>query len=117
MYKLGKITGKFKRVISHKENEKCKSDYVVFRGTSISEALDEVLKFKVEPIKIKIKILKYNIYTIAHIGSGFDTFVVLNKLASWINIDEIIKSGAGIILLEIFNGYLNEEKTTSISSI
>ena len=42
--------------------------------------LDHVLSFKGEPKKVKTEIVDYNLYLIAHNGSGFDSNVVLNKL-------------------------------------
>ena len=42
--------------------------------------LDRVLSFKGEPKKVKNKIVEYNLYLIAHNGSGFDSYVVLNNI-------------------------------------
>ena len=77
--------------------------------------LDHVLSFKGEPKKIKNKIVEYNIYLIAHNGSGCDNYVVLNNLPQWRSVVKLIKNGAGIISLKIFNGYVDEnKKNTSI---
>ena len=81
MYKLSKISGKYHRDISEQEYRKCQNDCVVFKGTDcIIEMLDHVLSFKREPKKVKNKIVEYNLYLIAHNGSGFDSYVVLNNL-------------------------------------
>ena len=47
---------------------------------------------------------------IAHNGSGFDIYVVLNNLPQWRSVVKLIKNGAGIISLKIFNGYVDERK-------
>ena len=72
--------------------------------------LDHVLSFKGEPKKVKNKIVEYNLYLIAHNGSGFDSYVILNNLPQWRKVVKLNKSGAGIISLKIFNGYVDEKK-------
>ena len=74
--------------------------------------LDHVLSFKEEPKKIKNKIVDYNLYLIAHNGSGFDSYVVLNNLPQWRSVVKPIKNG--IVSLKIFNGYVDEKKNPSI---
>ena len=109
--KLSKIAGKYHRNISEQEYQKCLKDCIVFKGTGcINEMLDHVLSFKGEPKKVKNKIVEYNLYLIAHNGSGFDSYVVLNNLPQWRSIVKLIKNGAGIISLKIFNGYVDPVK-------
>ena len=72
--------------------------------------LDHVLSFKGEPNKVKKKIVEYNLYLIAHNGSGFDSFVLLNNLTQWRSVVKLIKNGAGIISLKIFNEYVDQNK-------
>ena len=72
--------------------------------------LDHVLSFKGEPKKVKNKIVEYNLYLIAHNGSGFDSYVVLNNLPQWRSVVKLIRNGAGNISLKIFNGYVDEKK-------
>ena len=111
IYILSKISGKYHRDISEQENQKCLNDCVVFKGTDcINEKLDHVLSFKGEPKKIKNKIVEYNLYLIAHNGSGFDSYVVLNNLPQWRSDVNLIKNGAGIVSLKIFNGYVDQNK-------
>ena len=43
--------------------------------------LDHILKFKREAKKINNKIVENKLNLIAHNGSGFDSYVVLNNLA------------------------------------
>ena len=111
IYKLSKLSGKYHRDISEQEYQKCLHDCVVFKGTDcINEMLDHVLSFNGEPKKIRNKILEYNLYLIAHNGSGFDSYVVLNNLPQWRSVVTLIKNGAGIISLKIFNGYVDPVK-------
>ena len=72
--------------------------------------LDHVLWFEGEIKKVKNKIVEYNLYLIAHNGSGFDSYVVLNSLPQWRSVVKLIKNGADNILLKIFNGYLDQNK-------
>ena len=62
--------------------------------------------------KSKTKIVEYNLYLIAHNGSGFDSYVVLNNLPQWRNVVKLIENGAGIVSLKIFNGYVDEKNKT-----
>ena len=72
--------------------------------------LDLVLSFKGEPKKNKNKIVEYNLFLIAHNGSGFNSYVVLNILPQWRSVVKPIKNGTGIISLKIFNGFVDEKK-------
>ena len=111
LYKLSKISGKYHRDISEQEYQKCVNDCVVFRGTICNnEMLDHVSLFKGEPKKVKNKNVEYNLYLIAHNGSGFDSYVVLNSLPQWRRIVKPVKNGRGIVSLKIFNGYVDPVK-------
>ena len=72
--------------------------------------LDYVFQFTGEPKKVKIKIVNFNIYLIAHKGIGFDSFVVSNNLPQWRTVVSLVKNGAGIVSLKIFNGYVDPVK-------
>ena len=110
IYRLSKISGKYYRDISEKEYQKCLNDCIVFKGLdNINKMLDYVLQFKGEPKRINNKIVKYNLYLIAHKGSGFDSYVVLNNLPQWRTV-KLIKNGSGIVSLKIFNGYVDQNK-------
>ena len=110
-YVLSKISGKNHRDISEQENQKYLNDCVVFTGTDcINEVLDHVLSFKGEPKKVKNKIVEYNLCLIAHNGSGFHSYVVLNNLPQWRSIVKLIKKGRGVVSLKIFNGYVDQNK-------
>ena len=45
---------------------------------------------------------------IAHYGSGFDSYVVLNNPPQWRIVVNLIYKGAGITSLKIFTGYADE---------
>ena len=47
---------------------------------------------------------------IAHNGSGFDSYVVLNNLPQGRNNVDFIKNGAGIVPVKTFNGYVDQNK-------
>ena len=105
-YRLSKISGKYYRDISEKEYQKCSNDCIVFKGLdNINKILDYVLQFKGKPKRINNKIVKFNLNLIAHKGSGFDSYVVLNNLPRWRTVVSLIKNGSGIVSLKIFNGY------------
>ena len=111
IYTLSKNSGKYHRDISEQEYRKCLNDCVVFKGTDcIYKMLDHVLSFKGEPKKVNNRIVEYNLYLIAHNGSGLDSYVVLNNLPHWRSVVKPIKHGAGIISLKIFNGYVDQNK-------
>ena len=111
IYRLSKISGKYYRDISEKEYQKCLNDCIVFKGLdNINKMLDYVLQFKGEAKRINNKIVKYNLYLIAHEGSGFDSYVVLNNLPQWRTVVSLIKNGLGIVTLKIFNGYVDPDK-------
>ena len=110
IYRLSKISGKYDRDISEKEYQKCLIDCIGFKGLdNINKMLDYVLQFKGEAKPINNKIVKYNLYLIAHKGSGFDSYVVLNNLPQWRTF-KLIKNGSGIVSLQIFNGYVDQKK-------
>ena len=72
--------------------------------------LDYVLQFKGEPKRFNKKIVKYKLYLIAHKGSGFDSYVVLNNLPQWRTVVSLIKNGSGIVSFKQFNGYVDQNK-------
>ena len=75
--------------------------------------LNHVLSFKGEPKKVKNKTVEYNLYLIAHNGSRFDSYVVLNNLPQWRSVVKLIKNGRGIVSSKIFNGYVDQNKKIS----
>ena len=84
------------RDMTEREYEKCRNDCIVFKETeSIEEMLDYVLQFKGEPKKNK-KIVEYNLYLLAHKGSGFDSYVGLKNLPQaevllvWLKTDQAL---------------------------
>ena len=110
IYRLNKLSGKYYRDISEKEYQKCLNDCIVIKGLdNINKKLDYVLQYKGEPKRINKRIVKYNLYLITHKGSGFDSYVVLNNLPQWRTVS-LIKNGSGNVSLQIFNGYVDQNK-------
>ena len=72
--------------------------------------LYHVLSFKGEAKKFKKKIVEHNLFLIAHNGSGFDCYVVLNNLPKWRNVINLIKNGGGNVSLKLLRGYVDENK-------
>ena len=108
--RLSKISGKYYRDISENEYQNGLIDCIVFkRLDNINRMLDCVLQFKGEPKRINNKIVKYNIYSLAHRGSGFDSYVALYNLPQWRTVC-LVKNGSGIVSLKVFNGYVDPVK-------
>ena len=55
------------------------------------------------------KLVNIFLCLIAHKGSGFDSYVVLNNLPQWRTF-KMIKSGSGIVTLKKLNGYVDQNK-------
>ena len=77
---------------------------------NIYKRLDNVFQFKREAKKTDNKVVENNLYLIAHKGSGFDNYVVLNNLPQWRTVVSLIKNGSVIVSLKIFNGYVDPVK-------
>ena len=63
------------------------------------------------------KIFENNLFFIAHNGSGFDSYVVLNILPQWRSVVDLIKNGTGIVSSKIFNGYVDQNEKILITFI
>ena len=46
----------------------------------------------------------------AHNGSDFDSYVVLNNLPQWRSVVNLMRDGAGFLPLKKFNGYVDQNK-------
>ena len=109
--KINKICGKNHRDRTEKDFQKCSNDCVVFNASdSFNEILDHVLAFEGENKSVKIKIVEYNLFLVAHNGSGFDSYVVWNNLPQWRSVVKLIEIGAGNFSPKKFNGYVIENK-------
>ena len=98
MYRLSKLSGKYNRDISEIQYQNCLNDCFVFKGLdNINEMLDYVSHFKGEPKRVNNEIVKYNLYLLAHKGSDFDSYVVLNNLPQWRTVVSLNKNGTGIV--------------------
>ena len=73
--------------------------------------LNQVLSSKGEVKKIDNKIVEYNLFLIAHNGSGFDSYVVLNNLPQLRSVVDLIKNGADNVPSKKFKGYVHQVKT------
>ena len=110
-YRSSKIAGRYNRILTPDEIDKCKKDTLVFdRDDCISNALDFCLKLKGEERKVKNKTVQYNLQLHAHNGSGFDTWIILNKIPCDKHNVDIFKNGKGIISLRVLNGYMYNGK-------
>ena len=69
--------------------------------------LDYVLSFEGEPKKVKKKSVEDILYSLAHKGSGFDSYVVLNNLPQRRTVVSLNKNGAGFVSLKILNGFVD----------
>ena len=106
-YRLSKIAGRYYRDPTSEELQKSINDTIAFAGDNcIDNALDYCLKLKGDELKVKNKIVEYNLQMHAHNGSGFDTWIILNNLRCDKLIPNIIKNGKGIIKLKVFNGLI-----------
>ena len=115
-YRLSKIGGRYERDSTVDELNKSKKDTISCVGDNcVGTALDFCLTLKGENYKDKKdRVLEYNLQLHAHNGSGFDTWVVLNKLLCDKRIVNIIKNGKGIIELKVFNGYIEKKNEKQI---
>ena len=43
-------------------------------------------------------------------GSGFDSYIVLNKLSQWRTVNNLPKKGAGIVSLKLLYGFIDKIK-------
>ena len=79
-HRLGTLAGKHNRDLTPYELEKSKKDPLVFDGDDCAtNVLYVCIKMKGER-KVKNKNVEYNLQLHAHIGCGFDTWIVLIKL-------------------------------------
>ena len=108
IYRLNKISGKYNRIIKEQEYQECLNDCTAFKGLDkINEKLVCVLQCKGEAKRVINKVVKYNLHFIAHKGSGFDSYVVLNNLPQWRTVVSLIRNGSSIVSLKIYNGYVD----------
>ena len=109
--KLSKLSGKNNRDITENEYQKCSSDCIVSKGINcFDEILDHNLHFQGEPKRVNKKLVKWNLYLLAHKGSGFESYVVINNLPQWQTVVILIKNGSGIVSFKIFNGFVDKSK-------
>ena len=78
----------------------------------MKEWLDQNLKFKEEAKKINNKFVRHTSHLIAQTRSGFGLYVVLRHLSQRRTVKNLIENGFGIVSLEKFNGYVDQDKQT-----
>ena len=82
IYRLSKISGNNNQDISEKVYQKRRKYCIVFkRLNDFNEMLYYILQFKGEAKRINNKNGNYNLYLLAHKGSGFDSYVVSKSLS------------------------------------
>ena len=111
-HRLSKFARRYNRDLTLEGREKCEKDTTTFDGDNcVEKALDFCLKLKREEYKDKEgKVLDYNLQLHAHIGSSFDTWIVLNNLPSDKKIVNITKNGKSVTELKVPNGYIERSK-------
>ena len=67
-------------------------------------------KSKEKRKKLFKKIVKNNLYLLAHKETGIDSYVVLNNLPQWRTVVSLSKNGSGIVSSIIFNAYVDAVK-------
>ena len=74
--------------------------------------LYHAVEFKGETKEVNIKIVEKNPYMIAHNGSVsvFDSYIVMKILPQWRVVVILIKNGAGVVSLKMFNGFVDKNK-------
>ena len=81
LYRSSKTASNYNRHLAPEKNRAAKKDTIAFDGTdSIYKMLDWVVALKGKPTKVRSKIVQYEVQIIAHIGSAFVTYVVLNSI-------------------------------------
>ena len=70
--------------------------------------LEYVLQFKEELKKTINKIVSFNLYLLAHKRYGSDSYIVLTKLPQCRIVVSLIKNGSGIVSLNFFNCFVDE---------
>ena len=80
VYKFLKISGKYHKDKTPFQYQKCLEVCIVFTGVNcVSECLDHALIFKREFKRVDNKYFEQKFCMIAHNGSEFDTYLVLNN--------------------------------------
>ena len=111
IFKLSQVSGSYNGDTTDRQLDKCRNDCIVFDGSNrINEMLEHVLEFKGETRRLNKSFVKHNLYFIAHKGSRFDSFVVINNLPPWRTVTNVIKTGAGIVSFKKYNGNFDKKE-------
>ena len=103
---------KYTRNLTIEEIEKSLNDVKIFEGEDcITKMFKKLQDLKGEPKKIekneKEITAEYEMKMIAHNGSGFDSWIILDNLPELCRITSMIKTAKGIINIKIYNGMCN----------
>ena len=110
-YLISKLAAKHNRDLTPYEMEECLKGTSIFDADNCNiNALDFFLKFKGEERKARNRIVEHNLQLLAHNGSGFDTWIILNNFPCDKQFLDIIKNGKGINSLRVFSGYIEKNK-------
>ena len=108
---INKLAGRYNGDWTPYEIDRCKKETFVFNGDDcVTKALDFLLKFKGEERKVKNKIVENNLQLHAHLGSGFDSWIILKNHPCDKHIVDINKNGKGVISSRVLNGYIENGK-------
>ena len=103
---------KYNRDLTKEEIDKYLDNVRIFDGEDcITRMFEKLRDLKGEAKKIekngKEITIEYEMKMIAHNGSGFDSWIILDNLPEWCRITSMIKTGKGIINMKIYNGICN----------
>ena len=105
-------SSKYNKDLTEKEIDSLLNNVRIFDGEDcITKMFEKLRDLKGEPKKIekngKKITIEYEMKMIAHNGSGFDSWIILDNLPEWCRITSMIKTGKGIINMKIYNGMCN----------
>ena len=105
--RLVELAGRLNGDLTPYEIDNCKNVTFVFGvDNCVGNVLYFCLKLKREERRNAIKIVECNLQLLAHNGSCFDTWILINNLPCDKHIVDIIKNGKGIISSSVFIGYI-----------
>ena len=106
-YRLSILAGKYNCDFTPQEIEKSEKDTLVIDDENfITKMIDYLLKKTREEGKLGNKVIEHNLEHNAHIGCGFDTWIVSNSLSCERSIVNMKKHARGVISINVFNGYI-----------
>ena len=80
-----------------------KTNVLFSRGLIALIMLHHTLELNGEAKRVIDKNFKHNLSLLAHMGSDFDSYVVINNLTQWRTIVSLMKNGSSIVPLKVCN--------------